>query len=193
MISSTERVWHDLHGDLRAFIGSRINDTHAAEDILQDVFTRIHTHASTLRDETRLQSWIYQITRNAIIDHYRSQKSTLELPDTLVAPDDDHEVDPASALAPCIKEMVEELPDKYREALRLTEYEGLTQIEAAQRLGLPLSTFKSRVQRARDQIRSTLLECCHFEFDRLNRIINYYPHCDSCTEAQSEPCDAGCG
>jgi RNA polymerase sigma-70 factor, ECF subfamily len=192
MISATEQVWHDLHSDLQAFIDRRISDSHASEDILQDVFARIHTHAPTLRDETRLQSWIYQITRNAIIDYYRGQKSVVEIPDTLAAQAEDIEIDPASALAPCVKLLVEELPHKYREALRLTEYEGLSQIEAAHRLGLPISTFKSRIQRAREQIKQTLLQCCHFEFDRMNRIIDYYPHCEGCMDAQNESHASSC-
>lgn len=191
MINATEQVWQTLHGDLRAFIGRRIADEHAAEDILQDVFERIHVHTHALRDETRLQSWVYQIARNAIIDHYRRQKPLVDVPETLADADEDSEWDAAGALAPFVSALVEGLPEKYREALRLTEYEGLTQAEAAEHLGVPLSTFKSRVQRARDQIKGAMLQCCHFELDRLNRIIDYRPHCAECANTSDE-CDGGC-
>jgi transcriptional regulator with XRE-family HTH domain len=79
------------------------------------------------------------------------------------------------------------LPWPYQQALLLTEYEGLTQKELAQRLGLSFSGAKSRVQRARDQLRELLLECCHFEFDRRGTIIAYYPNCERCA---TEACDA---
>ena len=71
--------------------------------------------------------------------------------------------------------MVESLPDDYRQALLLTEYEGLTQRELAERLGLSVSGAKSRVQRAREKLKEMLLDCCHFEFDRLGRVIDYQP------------------
>ncbi|HAH00091.1 MAG TPA: RNA polymerase subunit sigma-24, partial [Ktedonobacter sp.] len=66
-------------------------------------------------------------------------------------------------LIPCIKTMVDSLPNDYREALYLTEYEGLTQRELADRLGLSFSGAKSRVQRAREKLKVMLLDCCHFE------------------------------
>jgi RNA polymerase sigma-70 factor, ECF subfamily len=177
MIHTTEQLWHALHTDLLAFINRRISDQQTAEDIMQDVFIRIHQQIGSLRDETRLESWIYQITRNAIIDHYRSRKPDGELPETLRWEAAD-EAEVASRLAPCVKLMVDDLPEKYRETLYLTEYQGLTQVEAAERLRLSVSAVKSRVQRARDQIKSSLLQCCHFEFDRLNRIIDYQPNCN---------------
>lgn len=177
MINTTEQIWHELHADLHAFIGRRISDNQVAEDILQDVFVRIHQQIASLHDETRLESWIYQIARNAIIDHYRSRKPDGELPETYPWEEDD-DADLESSLTPCVRLLVGDLPEKYRETLYLTEYEGLTQVDAAAHLGLSVSAVKSRVQRARDQIKGSLLQCCHFEFDRLNRIIDYQPNCD---------------
>ena len=52
-----------------------------AEDILQDVFVRIHTRTNSLKNNIKLESWIYRITRNAVIDYYRSKRSTENLPD----------------------------------------------------------------------------------------------------------------
>jgi RNA polymerase sigma-70 factor, ECF subfamily len=91
-------------------------------------------------------------------------------------------------LIPSVKAMVDSLPDTYREALILTEYEGLTQRELAERLGLSLSGAKSRVQRAREKLKAMLLDCCHFEFDRLGKIIDYQPNCTCCTNQECD-CD----
>ena len=76
--------------------------------------------------------------------------------------------------------MVGALPDAYRETLRLTEYEGLSQKQLSEQLGISFSGAKSRVQRARAKIKEQLLDCCHFELDHAGRIIDYQPHCACC-------------
>jgi RNA polymerase sigma-70 factor (ECF subfamily) len=75
-MESIEQVWQEYHSKLHAFIQSRVNDVSVADDILQDVFIRIHSRIDMLKDTSKLQSWIYQIARNAIIDHYRARKLT---------------------------------------------------------------------------------------------------------------------
>jgi len=104
-----------------------------------------------------------------------------------MVPEESRENQAVRSLLPCILPLVERLPWPYRQALLLTEYEGLTQKELGQRLGLSLSGAKSRVQRARDQFRDLLLECCHFEFDRRGTIIDYHPNCEFCA---TEACDS---
>lgn len=176
MVTSTERVWEEFHVGLKGFILKRIPDELSAEDILQDVFLKIHTHIDTLREADKLQSWIYQIARNAIHDYYRMHKAAPELPEMSYMPEDRFD-DVVSELIPCIQHMIDSLPVDYRQALILTEYQGLTQKELAERLGISLSGAKSRVQRAREKLKIMLLNCCHFEFDRLGRVIDYWPHC----------------
>src|SRR5436309_2940428 len=118
MITTTEKVWYEFNAQLKFFILKRIPDEQSAEDILQDVFLKIHTHIDALRNEEKLQSWIYQITRNAIIDYYRHHKATLALPETLDLPDDpveDANERAVAELAPYIKSMVDSLPGDYSE------------------------------------------------------------------------------
>ena len=184
---TTENLWETFHTGLRRFILQRIPDEQSADDVLQETFLKIHTRIASLRNEDKLQSWMYQIARNAIADYYRQQKATVELPEALPVPDEPvFEDEVIRDLIPGVKAMVESLPATYREALILTEYEGLTQRELAQRLGLSFSGAKSRVQRAREKLKTMLLDCCHFEFDRLGKIIDYAPNCACCT-------DEGCG
>jgi RNA polymerase sigma-70 factor (ECF subfamily) len=59
--------------------------------------------------------------------------------------------------------MIERLPQPYREALELTEYDGLTQQALAERLGISVSGAKSRVQRGREKLKGMLLDCCRVE------------------------------
>jgi len=178
-----ETIWDQYSEQLLAFIRSRVADEYASEDLLQEVFLRIHLNLCCLRDLSKLESWVYQITRNAIIDHYRSRIDTLELHENLPAESDFQEEDAESVLAPSLKELIDELPEAYREALVLTEYQGLSQKELAQRVGISLPGAKSRVQRARQMIRDMLLNCCHFELDRRGRIIDYHALCCCCNPA----------
>lgn len=187
MIITTEKVWEEFSAKLKQFILKHVANEANAEDILQDVFLKIHTHIDSLRAEDKLQSWIYQIARNAIYDYYRNQKITTGLPETFHLPEEPSSTDAERELAPYIKAMVDCLPEVYRQALILTEYQGLTQRELADQLGLSFSGAKSRVQRAREKLKALLLECCHFEFDCRGRIIDYYPRCACCVNG---PCDS---
>jgi len=190
MVMTTEKVWEEFHPRLKHFILKRVPDEQSAEDLLQEVFLKIHARIDTLRDEEKLQSWIYQIARNAITDYYREQRATLELPESLLLPEEPLVGDDVvKELIPSIKAMVDSLPDEYRQALILTEYEGLTQRQLAERLGLSYSGAKSRVQRAREKLKVMLLDCCHFEFDRLGKVIDYQPKCGQCSR---DDCSASC-
>jgi RNA polymerase sigma-70 factor (ECF subfamily) len=185
-----EQAWTAFHAPLLQFVRRRVSDQASAEDILQDVFLKVHTHIGTLSDTAKLQGWLYQLTRNAIIDYYRRSRVMVDVPEQLPAASDEEENDAVARLTPAVKAMVAALPEIYREALRLTEYEGLTQKELAERLGISVSGAKSRVQRARQMLRQMLLDCCHFELDRRNAIISYQPRCACCSTADCAPdCD----
>jgi RNA polymerase sigma-70 factor (ECF subfamily) len=191
MVMTTEEIWEEFHPRIKQFILKRIPDEHNAEDVLQEVFLKIHARIDTLRDEEKLQSWMYQIARNVIADYYRQHKATVALSEALLLPEEPVvDDDVVKDLLPGVRTMVTSLPDEYRQALLLTEYEGLTQRELAERLGLSLSGAKSRVQRAREKLKAMLLDCCHFEFDRLGKIIDYQPRCACCT---NQECGSGYG
>ena len=183
MTVGSEELWETFSVPLQQFIRRRVPDPHSTDDILQDVFLKIHTRIDTLQQQDRLAAWIYQIARNAIADYYRAQRPTTELPETLPVSDEPADDDAVRELLPCVAAMVDRLPDAYREALRLTEYEGLSQKALSERLGISFSGAKSRVQRARAKIKEQLLACCHFQLDHAGRIVDYQPHCMGCDPA----------
>ena len=76
-------------------------------------------------------------------------------------------------LTPCLTRMVGLLPDPYREAMQLADFDGLTQQEVADRMRISLSGAKSRVQRARQQLREMLLDCCKVERDARGNVFDY--------------------
>jgi RNA polymerase sigma-70 factor (ECF subfamily) len=175
MNPSTEDVWTAFRRRLYTYIRARSRSSQDAEDILQDVFVKVHEHIGTLDDDAHLASWLYRVTHNTIIDHYRKKlpAPTDEAPP--VAVEDDDVPIAEQRLAPFLRELIAELPSTYREALTLTELEGLTQAEMGQRLGLSTSGAKSRVQRGRAMVREQLLQCCHVQLDRRRHVIDYGP------------------
>lgn len=181
--ASLENLYNQLHSRLLKFVGSRLPDSADAEDIVQEVFLRIHTNLDKVHEIDRLEGWVYQIARNCIIDYYRSRKRLEPLVEFAIE-DEHHEPDTAEELIPYMREVVQELPESYREALILTEYQGLSQQALADRLGISLSGAKSRVQRARQKVKDIMLTCCHFEFDIRGMICCYRERCPSCEEGQ---------
>lgn len=179
MDATVESVYQDFHAKLRSFTLQRVSDREVADDILQDVYLKIHSHIQDLRDTDRLESWIYQIARNAITDYYRRTRPQDQLPDSLPTPTEE-EPDTASEVAASIRDMLRCLPPKYRQALELTDLQGLSQTQLAARLHISVSGAKSRVQRAREKLKEALLDCCHFEFDRYGRVIDYHANCPEC-------------
>lgn len=92
----------------------------------------------------------------------------------------------AASSPPASPPLLARLPASYREALTLTELDGLTQVEAAQRLGISVSGAKARVQRGRAQLKVLLLSCCHVELDRRGGIIEYHARSGSCQRCRSK-------
>jgi RNA polymerase sigma-70 factor (ECF subfamily) len=197
MPTTTNDMWPPLHDGLKSFIARRVQDQAAAEDILQEVFLRMHRRLDTLKDQRRFGGWLFQIARHAIIDYYRAPQRHREVPAGL-APDidaahplptammADRPTDTAQTreeLAACLRPMMERLERPYRDALTLVELEGLTQAAAAKRLGLSPSGMKSRVQRGRRQLKRMLEECCVIQLDRRRSIAGYTARnsgCDPC-------------
>jgi len=171
----TEDIWTEFRERLLAFVRRRVGSAHDAEDVLQEVFLRIHANLSRLRSSESVHGWVYRIARNAIADHYRAQaRDTRAVAESAerVAPETE-EADASSDLARCLRPLVERLPQPYEEALQLTELGNLTQRQAAEQLGLSVSGMKARVQRGRSQLKGLLLACCHVDLDRRKGVIEY--------------------
>lgn len=182
-MNTLERVWQEYHSRLRAFIRHRISDDAATDDILQDVFLKMHDGLASLKDATKLQNWLYQITRNAVADYYRMQKPTVDIPEWLTHPQSDSKEKVTQELSNCLLPMIQRLPETHREAVILSEIKGLRQKEVAQMQGTSLSGAKSRVQRGRALLKEMLAACCRLEFDYKGRLCDYERKggaCDFC-------------
>jgi RNA polymerase sigma-70 factor (ECF subfamily) len=188
-----EAVFSEFSGRLRAFIARRVRAPEDVDDLLQDVFLRIHRASDTLETAERPQAWLFRVTRNALVDHYRAAAARRrhtdapldEVPEPAAPPPSDEPRD-EEELAGCLAPMLQQLPEPYREALKLTGLAAVPQVVAAERLGLSPSGMKSRVQRGRKLLRDALLRCCHVEFDRRGGVAGFQP------KKASETC-GGCG
>lgn len=172
-----EITWLSLKDKLNSFILSKVPDKAVAEDILQEVFIKLHSKIDTLRDDTKFQPWIYQITRNLIADYFRNLKrenfQNHYIP-VLEEEDPGNEL-MAETLSDMIK-MMDDMPAEYCEALCMTELEGLSQKEYAQKIGISYSGAKSRVQRARSLLKDMLMNCCHYQFDVYGTVLSNSPN-----------------
>ena len=217
----SEKLWHEVHDRLTAFVAQRVDDPSDVADLVQTVFLRVHQHMASIADEQRLLPWLFQITRNAIADYYRAPVRRREVGG--VAPDGAvdlvagrgiasasrdhnslHPADPRSAsddepaaheLAGCVRPLLQLLPPSYREALTLVEFDGVAQVEAASRLGISVSGMKSRVQRGRAMLRDGLLECCDISRSATGGVLDFAPRDGgSCGTTASGPSpNAPCG
>lgn len=173
-------LWTEFAAPLRSFVRRRAPSGVEAEDVLQDVFLRIQEQLPTLRDANRIDAWIFQIARNVLADGFRSrgrrdalaERSATE-PSLEAA--DVEERSAELALASCLTSMIRRLEEPYREAIMLTELCGLSQVEAARRVGISISGMKSRVQRGRAQLQKIIGGACRVELDVRGGVIECDP------------------
>jgi RNA polymerase sigma-70 factor, ECF subfamily len=172
----------DFSGKLRAFIRRRVRDDATADDLTQETILKVYRSRAALRDGQRLEAWVYRIARSTMIDFFRRQRTTQELPETIAAESVDDVAKLREAVMQSARLFLEQLPETYREPVRLAEFEGLPLAKIALRMGLSLTAVKSRVRRGRAMLKRKLQDCCRFEFDRMGKVIGY--------ERRKTPC--GC-
>lgn len=180
MIGSEARgAWKELERLLRPYLARRVASPADVDDLLQDVFVRMQQGLASLRDDERFGGWVYRIANSALVDRAR-QRARAPVVSAEVGNEPDAATDSAdeqlqSDLGECVALFVGRLPSPYREAITLTELEGLAQKEAADMLGISLSGMKSRVQRGRDKVRHMFEECCQISVDCRGHVIECEP------------------
>ena len=175
-------AWKELEGQLRPFVARRLSAAADIDDVMQDIYLRIQAGVGELRDSERFGPWVYRLARSALADHGRS-RARHPLP--LTEPTDEGAAVPATdipgdsdgsaeqGLASHLAAFIAALPSPYREAVTLTELQGMSQKDAAEMLEISLSGMKSRVQRGRQQIREMLQACCEIALDARGHVLSY--------------------
>jgi RNA polymerase sigma factor (sigma-70 family) len=133
-----------------------LRDGHAAEDAFQATFLLLARKAGSLHQPERLANWLYGVAYRTAMKLRSSlaRRQTREHPfdETAFVPADDPDAD----LGPELDAAIQQLPSKYRVPFVLCYLQGLTNAEAAARLGCPTNTVATRLSRARERLRCRL-------------------------------------
>lgn len=168
---------------------ARLVGAQEAEDVTQEIFTKVNRGLTSFRGESQLSTWIYRIATNAAVDRLRSpsHQRTVMSEEELsgiegVLADETHPERVQEKLVSvggqvvrkemnqCIRDFVNRLPDTYRTVLILSELEGLKNREVAEILGVSLETVKIRLHRARAKLREELGTHCTFYRDERDEL-----------------------
>lgn len=164
-------LWLEHKDALRNFLLKRVKDRELAEDILQDVLLKVYGFCLGKSGVRNVRSWLFQITRNTLIDHFRKNKKYVdeELPEQIEEDENAAFKDALNYIEP----LLGFLPEEYRLPLRMADLEGWKQADIAKELGLSLPATKSRIQRARDLLRAEFLTCCNFQTGAGGELISF--------------------
>ena len=175
--------WAETLDRLTAFVAARVGDRETAADITQDVIVR-SIASGALEHVDDPAAWLYRSARNAVIDHYRTRRTHVSDDDLENWPEltvsGNQPNDATRALAHCLRPLLEQLPPSARDALISVDLDGTTHRKAAETLGISVSGMKSRVQRARRDLKELLEQCCTVEVDNRGAVADYQPNTTGC-------------
>ena len=160
-------AWHELGERLRVYVARRVNPGDA-DDVVQSVMVKLLERRAGIGPES-VRAWLFTVTRNAVAEYYRQHRPAIDLETFGDLPETDA-ADPADRtigdLSDCLNPMLRMLSESDADVLRRIDLEGETQTTLAASLGVPLSTLKSRVQRARTKLRAAFDACCAIDLAR---------------------------
>jgi RNA polymerase sigma-70 factor, ECF subfamily len=179
MISPEARgAWAGLVGTLRPWLVRRTRGIPGvdADDVLQDVLLRLYTDGERLRDGAAFGPFVYAIARNTLVDHLRRRRDlAFESEDAATDEPEPYDASVEALVASYVAPFVALLPSPTREALMMTELEGLSHAKAAELAGVSLSAMKARVRRGRAELRHVFEACCAFEQDARGTVTSCSP------------------
>lgn len=146
----------DLIPRLRRYARALVGDRSAADDLVQDTLERAWTKFHLYRGGTDLRAWLFTVMHNVHVNRVRAQRPTDALTDDL--PEMAQRAAQGDSLM--VRDMdraLARLPEEQREVLLLVALEDMSYEEAARALGIPIGTVMSRLSRARERLRTTMI------------------------------------
>ena len=158
-----------------------------ADDLCQEVFSKIDRGLKKFRADSELSTWIYRIATNTYLDYVRS-RSFKHHQQELLTPNEQMDVVTDSIqgmgrcqptldqqiirdeMIECIREHIDKLPEDYRIVLLLSEEEGFKNSEISDILNISLGNVKIRLHRARAKLKDVLKDNCEFYLDDRSEI-----------------------
>jgi len=171
MTTSIENLYNQFAVELHNYIRLKVKDDETAKDILQDIFLKLFANSARIPEPKKLRNWVFTISKNAVIDHFRKNKIRMAFPVQIA------EVDTASVeteFSRCFLPFIQDLPPMERDLLTKVDIQGQRQKVLADEMNISYSGLKSRVQRARERVKKLFEECCQIEYDSAGFPVDCY-------------------
>lgn len=174
-----ETIWKEYRADIKAFLHSKVANYDDVDDLLQDILLKAYKNIDNIKSESCIKPWLFQIANHMIIDFYRKKGKPREWH---VGDIYWHEesIGAIQTLSFCVFPFMKALPKEIAELLIAIDIHGQSQKEYASNLGINYSTVKSRVQKARRQLRKLFEDCCYLSFDQYGSLIDFDPKSKDC-------------
>lgn len=185
-MTDTKIIWNTYSDDVKRFILSKTKDESITDDLLQEVFIKIHTKVSKVENVTKIKSWIFSVANNTVMDYFRASKKNQVTLDGDIAKKDIEDSDIQNAdfyehsEQDCLFGIIKSLDKKYRDPLLMADIQGYKQQEIAEVLKLPLPTVKSQIQRARKMIAKGFMDCCGYEINEKGKLVGELKSKEDC-------------
>jgi RNA polymerase sigma-70 factor (ECF subfamily) len=165
------RYWSRIY----TMVNNLLKNTQDAEEVTQDAFIRAHRGLENFRGDSAFSTWLYQIATNLARNRYwywwrRKRDQSISFDQPLTADDDSsslaellpsnvetpHDATVTQEFLSRVAESMEQLNEKHREILVLRNVQSLSYEEIASVLSISIGTVKSRIARARENLREKL-------------------------------------
>jgi RNA polymerase sigma-70 factor, ECF subfamily len=167
-------MYTEFQQSLLAYVRTKIRSKEDAEDILQNVFTKISAKSELLSEKDKIKNWLFTVTKNAVIDYYRarSNKKSFQLDEALAEQLFEEEtIDSTKGLENCVSTMINLLPEEYRTIIEDAELHGMKQKDLAVKYNMPYPSMRSRVQRGRERLKQLFHNCCVITTDTIGNVL----------------------
>lgn len=150
-----ELIYEENYQKVFSYIYSRINNYHDAQDLSEDVFVKVYRNLDSFDDsKSSISTWIFNITKNTVIDFYRTKHADFELLDNYEYIEDDEPISP-SQLAD-LASALEKLDKIEKEIIVLNYYKGYSLKEISQMLNISYGIAKLRHNKALKDLKKYL-------------------------------------
>ncbi len=171
-------IYDQYYDRVKKFITGLVKNEWIAEDLIQETFIRVQKNIDSMRDQSKLSSWIFRIAYNLCQDHFKSQKKKNNdtgkqeesVPSPFVEIPVQKELEQFQ-MGACVQEQINLLPEQQRIVLILYDIIDFNHAEIADILDITKENAKVRLHRARKGLKSILKEKCTFELDERNVLV----------------------
>jgi len=166
-------AWESHEQELRAFLLARIADPYDADDVLQELFLKLVLQGHAFCEVRNPRAWLFSVARNFLTDRFRTAKAFVDLDSDI--PLERDEKPPIAELESCLLRNLAHLSEDDRSVIQRCDLQGQLQERYAKQYGLTLSAVKSRLLRARQRLRSEIVENCQVRFDENGQVCCHVP------------------